>query len=85
MMYVRYRQVNIAISSKVIDLSKTWNEVAFWSGNIICLGVSIVANFQETLVTSVHLFGATTAFAVVIVYFVIYVRYFKLCSYTLPT
>lgn len=68
-MYVRYRQVNFAIDYKVIHLPKIWNELGFWTGNIVCIGISIVANFQETSLLLVHIIGGAMAFGTLAIYF----------------
>ncbi|KAF2887729.1 hypothetical protein ILUMI_18444 [Ignelater luminosus] len=73
-MYIRYRQVNAAIHYKTIDLSKTWNEIAFWIGNITCVGISIVANFQVTSILLVHMIGGATTFGAGSIYFAIQTR-----------
>lgn len=68
-LYVRYRQVDYDIKTQNIKLSPKWNTVGFKFGVASCLGVSIVGNFQESNVISVHLIGAIMAFGVGSVYF----------------
>ncbi|KAF2888888.1 hypothetical protein ILUMI_17285, partial [Ignelater luminosus] len=63
-MYIRYRQIEFAINSNEIDLQRQWNEVAFWLGNITCLGISFVGNFQELFCISIHCIGALMAFGI---------------------
>lgn len=72
-MYIRYRQVEFFIDSGEIDLKRSWNTAAKWCGAIACLGMSIVANFQETSVVAMHFIGALGAFGVGSVYFIIQV------------
>lgn len=78
MVYIRYCEVcqyfeSYSISPKVIRL----NKAGVWLGVFSCLGLSIVANFQETSVKYVHYFGATLCFGVGTIYFWIQ----ALCSY----
>lgn len=49
--------------------TKRLNWISLWIGVTSCLGISIVANFQETNVRIVHLFGALLAFGLGTVYF----------------
>lgn len=70
MVYIRYCEVcqyyeSYSISPKVIRL----NKAGVWLGVFSCLGLSIVANFQETSVKYVHYFGATLCFGVGTIYF----------------
>lgn len=69
-MYIRYRQVDLAMSSNDIVLPTKWNEIAFWSGNSVCLGVSMVGNFQRSTMTIAHFIGAFLAFGIAAVYIV---------------
>lgn len=73
-MYIRYRQVQLAIDSDEIVLKQSWNTWAKWCGLIACLGMSFVANFQETTVGAMHFFGAIGAFGIGSVYFIVSVR-----------
>lgn len=77
-MYIRYQLINTAIDYKIIELSKTWNELAFWSGNFICLAMSFVANFQTTSQIVVHTIAGFMAFVAIAVYFIFQVRYFQI-------
>ncbi|XP_067000461.2 DNA damage-regulated autophagy modulator protein 2 [Anabrus simplex] len=76
--YVRFRQVNeyyssYSLSSQVLKL----NRLGVWFGLVSCLGLSFVANFQETNVLTVHLAGAFLCFGFGTVYFWIQ----AVCSY----
>lgn len=73
-MYIRYRHVEFFINSGEIDLSPSWNTASKWCGAIACLGISVVANFQETAVVAMHFLGALGAFGVGAIYFLIQVR-----------
>ncbi|XP_076068255.1 DNA damage-regulated autophagy modulator protein 2 isoform X1 [Oratosquilla oratoria] len=76
--YVRYRQIaefyrNHSASSTIVRL----NRAGLWLGSISALGISVVANFQETNVFFVHLTGAIIAFGLGTAY--LWVQ--ALCSY----
>ncbi|CAG2053767.1 unnamed protein product, partial [Timema podura] len=63
--YIRYRLVKNAESGII-----PWvNTMAAWLGGICCLGLSLVANFQESNVSSVHVLGADTCFIGGAIYF----------------
>nr|CAD7578556.1 unnamed protein product [Timema californicum] len=63
--YIRYRLVKNAESGII-----PWvNTMAAWLGGICCLGLSLVANFQESNVSSVHVIGADTCFIGGAIYF----------------
>lgn len=70
-MYIRHRQVQFAIETSIIELSPKWNNWSMGVGTAGCLGMSLVANFQETSIVAVHGIGAILAFAVGSVYFMI--------------
>lgn len=70
-MYIRHRQVGFAIESTQIRLSKRWNTAAMVVGTMGCLGMSLVANFQETSIVAVHGLGAMLAFGIGSAYFII--------------
>ncbi|KAF2896218.1 hypothetical protein ILUMI_09955 [Ignelater luminosus] len=72
--YIRYQQVNIAIKSKTIHLPIIWNELSFWTGAIICIGVTIAANFQARFALLIHLIGANMIFGTGAVYIIIQTR-----------
>lgn len=69
--YIRFRQVERIIlhHQNLIPSVKTLNDVGFWFGMGSCLGISIVANFQETNVRLVHFVGAFTCFGSGTIYF----------------
>ncbi|KAL1131365.1 hypothetical protein AAG570_010982, partial [Ranatra chinensis] len=76
--YVRYCQIyqycdEYFKSARLIKL----NKMGVWAGLMSSLGLSIVANFQETNVKYVHYFGATLCFGCGTVYFWIQ----AMCSY----
>lgn len=61
--YVRFRQIaelyrNHSSSSNIVRL----NRVGLLIGSLAALGISVVANFQETNVFFVHISGALMAF-----------------------
>ncbi|XP_066944363.1 DNA damage-regulated autophagy modulator protein 2 [Macrobrachium rosenbergii] len=61
--YVRYRQIaelyhNHSSSSHIVRL----NRIGLFVGSVAALGISVVANFQETNVFYVHITGALMAF-----------------------
>jgi DNA damage-regulated autophagy modulator protein 2 len=69
--YTRYRQI-LHLTEKHEDLQgradkMNWRSV--WIGFGSCLGISIVANFQETNVRIVHYIGALLCFGLGTVYF----------------
>lgn len=70
-MYIRYRQVQFAIETNLIDINPKWNKWSMGVGCAGCLGMSLVANFQETSIVAVHGIGAILAFAVGSFYFMI--------------
>lgn len=71
--YIRYRQIKLLIldhsdliqSTSAIKLS--W--FSLWVGLGSCLGISIVANFQETNVRIIHFVGAFICFGFGTIYF----------------
>lgn len=72
-MYIRYTQVKLSIDSGEIDLREGWNTASMYCGIIACLGLSVVANFQETSVFAVHILGALAAFGIGATYFLLQV------------
>ncbi|XP_015111768.1 DNA damage-regulated autophagy modulator protein 2 [Diachasma alloeum] len=61
--YIRHAQLKeLLVSSQMPHYWQRLNRVAFAVGLISTLGISVVANFQETSVLSVHLIGAIAAF-----------------------
>lgn len=73
-MYIKYRQIDFAIRTNTIGLSHIWNTAAFIVGILACIGMSLVANFQETTIVIIHGLGAVLAFAIGSAYFLIEVR-----------
>ncbi|MCL4124652.1 UNVERIFIED_CONTAM: hypothetical protein GTU68_042268 [Idotea baltica] len=76
--YIRYRQIsefyrNHSSSSSILR----FNKAGFIIGTLAAFGISLVANFQETNVLSVHLVGALMAFGGGVVYLWLQ----ALCSY----
>jgi len=65
-MYVRYKLVQ-AFNNHDIPLRRL-NQIALFFGACSSLGVSLVANFQEKNVISVHIIGAMMAFVLGTVY-----------------
>nr|XP_039270431.1 DNA damage-regulated autophagy modulator protein 2-like [Styela clava] len=64
-LYVRYKQVeSFLIKLSDHDVRKVYrvNKISWYFGIAISLGMSLVANFQETSVLGVHLFGALLTF-----------------------
>lgn len=70
-MYIRYRQIEIAIATEQIKLRKCWNTTSMVIGAMGCLGMSLVANFQETSIMIIHGLGAVLAFGIGSAYFII--------------
>ncbi|KAJ3628553.1 hypothetical protein MTP99_015852 [Tenebrio molitor] len=66
-MYVRYKVVEL-IDHKNIKKCKTLNNWSTLFGALSCLGISLVANFQETSEINVHFVGAFLAFGVGAIY-----------------
>lgn len=56
-------------------LERKWNTTATVFGVITCIGISLVANFQETSVITVHFLGAVLAFGAGSLYLIIQVKY----------
>lgn len=68
-MYIRYRQVELVCEKHHNGVwVRRCNRVCIWVGAIAALGLSIVANFQETNIFAVHLLGAGLAFGLGCVY-----------------
>lgn len=69
--YIRYKQI-LQLQEEYPELTENTNRMnrwALWIGLASCFGISIVANFQETNVRVVHLFGALLCFGLGSVYF----------------
>lgn len=62
--YIRFKQIAWLQEEhrELIPNTHRLNGIALWIGMTSCLGISIVANFQETNVRVVHLFGALLCF-----------------------
>ncbi|KAF5304396.1 hypothetical protein FQR65_LT18872 [Abscondita terminalis] len=68
-LYIRYKQIDYDIKTKNITLNPLWNKISIILGFMACLGVSVVGNFPELSVLSVHVLGAFMAFGIGILYF----------------
>ena len=71
-MYIKYVEVQCLIRSIAAEngVSHTFNKVTLSVGLTSCVGLDIVANFQESNVIVVHLLGAFLCFAAGTVYFI---------------
>ncbi|XP_046434432.1 DNA damage-regulated autophagy modulator protein 2 isoform X1 [Neodiprion pinetum] len=68
--YIRYSHTKELSSSYQFNASlPKWNRAALILGLLTCLGLSMVANFQETNVIVVHLIGALVCFGCGTAYF----------------
>ncbi|KAJ8962318.1 hypothetical protein NQ318_018297, partial [Aromia moschata] len=67
-MYVKYRQVKEIFSRHDIRSSYKVNIISFYVGMLAATGISLVANFPETSVLTVHVTGAFMAFGLGAVY-----------------
>ena len=69
--YARFRQIQLVteLYPATHQLCNKLNSRALWIGLGSCMGVCIVANFQETNVRIVHYFGALCTFGLGSVYF----------------
>ncbi|KAF2896385.1 hypothetical protein ILUMI_09789, partial [Ignelater luminosus] len=79
--YIRYRQVDIALKTGKANLSQRWNTAGFWLGNVIALGICLVANFQSDtspdgtkFVLLTHVVGALMAFGIGVFYMILQTR-----------
>uniref|UniRef100_A0A3P8XBS0 CWH43-like N-terminal domain-containing protein n=1 Tax=Esox lucius TaxID=8010 RepID=A0A3P8XBS0_ESOLU len=66
-MFARYKFVEELIENSV-GVSPNLNKAAFWIGNLSCLGMCLVATFQETTITVVHDIGAVLFFVTGVLY-----------------
>jgi hypothetical protein len=57
-------------------VSHTFNKATLYVGLTSCVGLDIVANFQESNVIVVHLLGAFLCFAAGTIYFILQVSVF---------
>ncbi|WAR01319.1 T15BA-like protein [Mya arenaria] len=70
--YIRYRQIQHFYEEPQCPKGmKRLNTTAYVIGILTVIGVSVVGNFQETNVRVVHLLGASLAFVVGFVYFLL--------------
>ncbi|XP_059618968.1 DNA damage-regulated autophagy modulator protein 1 isoform X1 [Phlebotomus argentipes] len=69
--YIRFRQICVLCDyhADLRDSTAKLNGRALWIGFGSCLGISIVANFQETNIHVIHLVGAFLCFGLGTVYF----------------
>lgn len=61
--YIRYR--NVEELSKIYGFRRyinVINSTCLWIGLVSCLGISILANFQQATVRSIHFLGAILGF-----------------------
>ncbi|KAM4614787.1 DNA damage-regulated autophagy modulator protein 1 [Polymixia lowei] len=65
--YARYKFVE-KLNEETRLVRPSLNTVSFWTGILACLGMSFVATFQETTVTSVHDAGALLFFITGVLY-----------------
>ncbi|PIK33723.1 putative DNA damage-regulated autophagy modulator protein 2-like [Apostichopus japonicus] len=68
--FIRFKQVGIAAEGN--NSVSLLNRVGFVLGIIACFGMSLVANFQELNVASVHMIGAMLCFGVGSVYTILH-------------
>nr|XP_026692660.1 DNA damage-regulated autophagy modulator protein 2 [Ciona intestinalis] len=64
-LYIRYKQVDgylEKLEMTKFNIVNRLNKIGMFFSVLICLGISLVANFQETSVLYVHLVGAMLAF-----------------------
>lgn len=67
--YIRYREVKETDRmAGNVDNVENLNNKSLWLGFVAAFGVSVVGNFQETNVFSVHVLGAFLAFGLGTVY-----------------
>ncbi|KAJ8921750.1 hypothetical protein NQ315_010660 [Exocentrus adspersus] len=63
--FIRYKLLEVTTS---LLISRHLNTCGFCLGLLSCLGINLVANFQETNVLVVHMIGAMTAFGTATLY-----------------
>ncbi|KAF5302714.1 hypothetical protein FQR65_LT08456 [Abscondita terminalis] len=61
-MYVRYRQVKLFQLDDEVKLNPNWNVFSLVFGSLTSIGITIVGNFQETAILSIHMIGASMTF-----------------------
>jgi ABC-type nickel/cobalt efflux system permease component RcnA len=76
--YIKYVEVQSFTQANTSEsrVSHTFNKVALSIGLTSCVGLDIVANFQESNVIAVHLLGAVLCFAAGTIYFILQVSAF---------
>ncbi|EEZ98295.1 DNA damage-regulated autophagy modulator protein 2 [Tribolium castaneum] len=81
-MYVRYRTLQLIPQRRYLKAFKPLNSWSNLFGSLSCLGISLVANFQEKSEITVHFIGAFMAFGVGAVYCIIhaYLTWFSYSS-----
>ncbi|XP_044258904.1 DNA damage-regulated autophagy modulator protein 2-like [Tribolium madens] len=81
-MYVRYRTLQLIPQRRYLKAFQVLNRCSNLFGSLSCLGISIVANFQEKSEITVHFIGAFMAFGVGAVYCIIhaYLTWFSYSS-----
>lgn len=72
-MYIQFRYVRNSLNAHLIVISSWWNKIGAVCGTVACFGISLVANFQESPLATVHFIGAMMAFGIGSVYFLIQV------------
>ncbi|XP_066561575.1 DNA damage-regulated autophagy modulator protein 1 isoform X2 [Amia ocellicauda] len=66
-MYTRYKFVE-KLNEATHTVNPRLNHITFYVGLIGCMGMCVVASFQETVITSVHDIGALIAFLFGVIY-----------------
>lgn len=69
--FIRYKLLRLISNFR---MPKHLNSLTFYMGAISCLGINLVANFQESNVLVVHMIGAFSTFGFATVYCCIQVR-----------
>ena len=74
-MYIRFLEVQHypELSGTGVVISPKLNRVTFILGELSCLGLDLVANFQETTVGFMHMIGANLLFLAGTAYFILQV------------
>lgn len=77
-MYVRYRQTRELYHNHNLPYRvQKLNQVSIITGLVAVFGVSVVGNFQETHVISIHLLGAFAGFGLGATYLVLQVSVYS--------
>ncbi|XP_047431178.1 DNA damage-regulated autophagy modulator protein 1 [Mugil cephalus] len=69
-MYVRYKYVE-KLGQDLLVVNPKLNKAALWLGMLACLGMCIVATFQETIIPIVHDIGAFLFFLTGVLYLIL--------------